>query len=251
MRMIILSLGLSLTLVSGEGQLQGQPRPQPKLTAEQQKLLDKQKEDAEARKTSPGELTVAGMKLGAKGNPERIDAKVMQVIDGNQMLVGLEDARNGKSRYDTWVMVKCPTAGITDGKFWRGGQWKSVTGSADLEVTGTTTYKSADGGTKTVFVLEPVSERKPATPAAVGKSGAAAYDDFVDPVRELMIKEWEAELARCKHFFSIDEQRLRDAKTPAERQKLLKAWEEGKARVERVEKNDPPYINLEALKKKK
>jgi hypothetical protein len=115
--------------------------------------------EADAANTTPerqfGELTVAGIKLGAVGTPDRIDAKVMQVIDANRMLVGIDDARTNNGRYETWVMVKCPTKGITDGQFWRGGQWAGITGSKVLEVTDTTTYKTVRGGSKTVFVLEP------------------------------------------------------------------------------------------------
>jgi len=103
-----------------------------------------------------GILQADGLGVGAYGRPEWIDAKVKQVIDGNQMLVGIEDARTGDSRYDTWIMLKCSTVGITDGKFWRGGQWKAVTGSELLVVTGTTTYPTAAGGTKTVFTIEPL-----------------------------------------------------------------------------------------------
>jgi hypothetical protein len=108
-----------------------------------------------------GELTVTGLKKGAKGRPERIDAKVMQVIDEGQMLVGIEDARTGGGRFSTWIMLKCPTDEIVDGKHWRGGQWKAVTGSDVLEVLGTTTYKTAGGSTKTVFVVGPVVASKP------------------------------------------------------------------------------------------
>ncbi len=107
-----------------------------------------------------GELSATGLKEGARGTPTWIDAKVMQVIDDGQMLVGIEDARTGDGRYSTWVMVKCPTKGITDGKFWRGGSWEKVTGSNVLNVTGTTTYKTAIGGTKTVFVVEPMSKKE-------------------------------------------------------------------------------------------
>lgn len=95
-----------------------------------------------------GELSATGLKEGARGTTTWIDAKVMQVIDDGQMLVGIEDARTGDGRYRTWVMVKCPTKGITDGKFWRGGSWEEVTGSKVLKVTGTTTYKTAIGGTE-------------------------------------------------------------------------------------------------------
>lgn len=134
--------------------LVGSTHAQPKLTPEQQKLLDKQKDNAAAARLNEGELSVAGLKIGARGFPTHIDAKVMQVVDEKSMLVGIEDSRNGNGKYTTWVMVKAPTTGIVDGEFWRGSQWKEMTGIDVLVVTGTTTYKAAGGGTKTVFVLE-------------------------------------------------------------------------------------------------
>ncbi|QDV49440.1 hypothetical protein [Gimesia fumaroli] len=113
-----------------------------------------------AQRQVSGQLSVSGLKVGAKGVPTFIDAKVMQVIDEKNMLVGIEDSRVGKGRYSTWVMLKCPTQGITDGQFWRGGGWKDVAGSSALSVTGTTTYVTAIGATKTVLVLEPMSKEE-------------------------------------------------------------------------------------------
>lgn len=123
-------------------------------SADARERIQKQQDAFADSKGEPGELTVAGLKVGAKGWPSRIDAKVQQVIDANSMLVGIEDARTNSGRYTTWIMVKCPTAGITDGKFWRGGQWKDLADTNVWEVTGTTTYKTLTG-TKTVFVVEP------------------------------------------------------------------------------------------------
>jgi len=147
MQRIVFAVLIVMMLVGGAD-------AQPKLTPEQQKLLDKQKDDAAAAKLNEGELSVAGLKVGAKGFPTHIDAKVMQVVDEKSMLVGIEDSRNGNGKYTTWVMVKAPTTGIVDGEFWRGAQWKEMTGIDVLVVTGTTTYKATGGGTKTVFVLE-------------------------------------------------------------------------------------------------
>jgi hypothetical protein len=129
----------------------------------QQKIADYRDQIA-AGTPKAGDLSVAGLRVGAEGTPRFIDAKVMQVIDDKQMLVGVEDARTGNGRYGTWIMVKCSTAGIADGKFWRGAQWKEVTGSDDLKVTGTTTYTTQSGGTKTVFVVVPANASTPPAP---------------------------------------------------------------------------------------
>ena len=131
------------------------------------------------------ELTVIGLKDGASGVPERIDAKVMQVIDQGQMLVGIDDARTNNGLYATWIMVKCPTKGIVDGKFWRGGQWKEVTGSEVLIVSGTTTYKTVTGGTKTVFVLAPMF---PPTETATNQSPAPSETPAPPPADEIAVK---------------------------------------------------------------
>ena len=127
-------------------------------SAEAAQRLEEHRRRAAAQRAESGELLVTGLKVGARGIPRHIDAKVMQVIDENQMLVGIEDSRTGKGRYGIWVMLKCSTKGVTDGKFWRGGQWKDVAGSEGLSVTDTTTYTTAGGGTKTVFVVEPMTE---------------------------------------------------------------------------------------------
>jgi endonuclease YncB( thermonuclease family) len=94
------------------------------------------------------------LKEGDRGVPD-MDAKVMQVVDGDNMLVGVEDPRNGDGSYSTWVWVKCPTKGITDGKFYAAGQWKDFMGTKTVKVTGTKTYKTANGASRTVFVIEP------------------------------------------------------------------------------------------------
>jgi flagellar biosynthesis GTPase FlhF len=124
-------------------------------SAEALERIREQQTRMAAQTPGRGELNVASLQVGARGTPTWIDAKVKQMIDEGRMFVGLEDSRTGDGHYSTWVMVKCPTAGITDGKFWRGGQWKEVTGSEVLTVTGTTTYKTVLGDSKTVFVLEP------------------------------------------------------------------------------------------------
>jgi hypothetical protein len=125
------------------------------LSADDLDRLGKYRDRVAVTAPQPGELNVTSLAVGAKGAPTWIDAKVRQVIDGNRMLVGLEDSRTGDGDYSTLVMVKCPTKGITDGKFWRGGRWEEVTGSNVLAVTGTTTYETVAGATKRVFVVEP------------------------------------------------------------------------------------------------
>jgi hypothetical protein len=131
-------------------------------------LVKPQNEDAKGNKPAPaepekpilsikevGELSANYLEVGQRGTTFFLDAKVRQVLDKDQMLVGIESSRSGNSTYSMLVLVKCPTAGIVDGKFWSGASWKTVTGSTTQTVTGTTTIKTVGGGSKTVFVLEP------------------------------------------------------------------------------------------------
>ena len=231
----------------------GATRGQPplKLTPEQQRLLDKQRDDAAAAKPTDGELSVAGLKVGAKGFPTHIDAKVMQVIDKNSMLVGIEDDRNGDGKYRVWVLVKAPTTGIVDGEGWRGGQWGDTVGAGELSVTGTTTYKTVGGGTKTVFVLEvvkpvaapkPANPMQPAPPAKPVKFGAAAYDTFPEGERAQLVKDWEVELEALKRAIKDDEERLARSTTTKDKQHFTRLIAEYKGKLARHEVNDPPYI---------
>ena len=134
---------------------------QPKRAAEDAKKIQDYLDGLPPRK-APGELAVE-LAVGAHGIPTNIDAKVIQVIDKESMLVGLEDSRTNKGNYSKWVLVKASTAGIVDGAMWRGWEdWKRVTGSQVLSVTGTAKCKTPDGGTRTVFVLEAAKEATPA-----------------------------------------------------------------------------------------
>jgi hypothetical protein len=86
-------------------------------SAEHRRKIAEQKARLASHSKAAGELLISGMKVGDRGRPTWIDAKVMQVVNDKSMLVGIEDARIGKGRYRTWIMVKCSTKGITDGKF--------------------------------------------------------------------------------------------------------------------------------------
>jgi hypothetical protein len=108
-----------------------------------------------------GELSSFHLRVGKTGVPVHILARVVQVINGNRMLVAIEDVRwRGRKKFDRWVMVECSTKGITDGKFWTGRDWENITGSKVLTVSDTMQYTTAGGATKTVFVLRPVSQKE-------------------------------------------------------------------------------------------
>jgi hypothetical protein len=89
--------------------------------------------------------------------------KLLQVVDADHMIVGLDATVMNRPkneavayrRFDelcTRFMLVSSTAGLTEtGK---ACQWKDLIGDAGLVCTGTTTYKTAAGGSKTVFTLE-------------------------------------------------------------------------------------------------
>lgn len=140
--------------------------------------IQKQRDEFAAKKAVKGELNAANLKVGARGGPFFIDARVLQVVDEGSMIVEIRDSRTAGARET--VMVKCPTDGVVDGKTWRGlNQWKEIVGSPVIEVTGTTTYRTVAGSTKTVFVLEPA--RSAATVPAV--------DDR--PIEKRVIGRWK------------------------------------------------------------
>jgi hypothetical protein len=87
-----------------------------------------------------------GFEVGQKGKLlTNFNWTVMQVIDEDNMLVGLPAGQR------LWVKG-FKTEGLTDGKPFRI--------SNIVKVTGTTTYKTAIGGTKTVFVIEPETTKE-------------------------------------------------------------------------------------------
>ncbi len=127
-------------------------------SAEAQQRIADQREQFATHRVAAEELSVLNIAIGAKGRPAWIDAKVLQIVNDEKMIVGLEDSRTGNGRYNTVVILKCKTSGIVDGKFWRGGEWKSITGSEMFKVTETESYLNVLGAKRTVFVLAPMSE---------------------------------------------------------------------------------------------
>jgi hypothetical protein len=105
-----------------------------------------------------GCVTPEALKVGVRGYG-CWDTHVEQVIDDGKMLARItfnKLFRGTATDESAWVMMKCKTTGITDGK--RFGSWEldKVLGTAFVKVTGTTTYRTAGGSTKTVFVVEPM-----------------------------------------------------------------------------------------------
>ncbi|MDZ4684521.1 MAG: hypothetical protein SH850_05480 [Planctomycetaceae bacterium] len=174
------------------------------------------------------ELNVAGLKVGAEGRPDSMNAKVMQVIDGNRMLVGIEDSRTADGDYDTWIMLRCPTAGITDDKVWKGADWKAVIGSGYLKVTGTVTYVTAIGGSKTVFTAEGLSPAESAKREAEDKQWREKEKMLADQKREE-----ERKLADRKRE---EERKLADRKREEERKLADRKREEENLKREEAQR---------------
>ncbi len=117
-------------------------------------LKSAKKDMVRLKKNNPpyfGEIPVNGFAVGVYGIPYHIRARVIQVVDSNQMIVGVKDTRTAVIGYPIWIMFKYPTAGITDGARLR--IWDQFEANPII-VTGTRTYKTASGGTKTLFVVE-------------------------------------------------------------------------------------------------
>jgi hypothetical protein len=158
------------------------------------------------------------------------------------MLVGLEDAVGGNARYDTIVMVKCPTAGHTNGQF-IGPLHQLLMPVGFMWVSGTTTYKTAGGGTNTVFVIEVMSkeDRGPAPPPPP-PSAKEARD----------IRVWQREAARqvAREKARREAPSLRAASLLNYAKKLLERGDAEKAR-ERLQEIAKVYPDTEAAKEAK
>jgi hypothetical protein len=89
--------------------------------------------------------------VNSYGIPNFIDAKVMQVVDKDKLIVSVEDAKLADG-YRKWIILKVPTKGISVGDTWQ--TWDKLLGKNPLVVTGTTKYQTTDGGTKTVPGVE-------------------------------------------------------------------------------------------------
>ena len=144
----------------------------------------------------------AALKVGARVEFGGVVGKVRQVIDGESMLVGIEDRNNNKNyfTYPILVMFKCKTVGIADGKLLHDWQeWetvfprsvvKTMVGTSLsvgvlVKVTGTSTHKLVSGGTRTVYVIEGVDFGKE---KELDKADAAT----LAKLRDAALKEIEA-----------------------------------------------------------
>jgi hypothetical protein len=101
------------------------------------------------------DFPLADMRVGRTGSMTWVNAKVLQVVDDDKMLVVLSDART--LRGGKVVLLKCSTKDIVDGQHWSGGEWERYTGSSKQKVAGTYRYRTRSG-TRTVYVLEPVKK---------------------------------------------------------------------------------------------
>jgi hypothetical protein len=100
--------------------------------------------------------TDGGLPNGAESN--NTWGKILQVIDDDSMLVGIDNGRQGNNpRYFVTVWCKFSTKGLTDGKT---DFLAKILGTSQVTASGTTRYKTGAGDTRTVFVLEPYGKAK-------------------------------------------------------------------------------------------
>ena len=115
--------------------------------------IQPRKPQVDASRRLPGPLRVEVLRVGAEGTPTFI-GRVVEIIDQNHMLVGVEEARLNLGKFNTMVIVKSRTKGMEVGESIQGPQgWKKVTNSDYLKVTGTAPYKGS--GAKRAFIVEP------------------------------------------------------------------------------------------------
>jgi hypothetical protein len=162
-----------------------------------------------------GCVTPEALKVGVRGYG-CWDTHVEQVIDDGKMLARItfnKLFRGTATDESAWVMMKCKTTGITDGK--RFGSWEldKVLGTAFVKVTGTTTYRTAGGSTKTVFVVEPMYRGNLMyTGDDLAKADVATFDKF--------IAETQKEIDAIQKAAKADEETLRTTKDPKEKARL-------------------------------
>jgi hypothetical protein len=75
-------------------------------------------------------------------------------------------------------------------------------------------------------------------------TGATAYDPWPEPWRGWLVEAYEAEFHRCKHFLEVAEGRVPNGGG----EKAERAAAEDRARLARVERNDPPYFASEQVR---
>lgn len=140
-------------------------------TAAQDKTQDKTKgKPNPAVESSKPQLQLSVEKLkvgesyktdgGLPNNSESLNTwgQILQVIDDENMLVGIDNGRAANNpRYYVTVWCRIPTNGLTDGKT---DFLSKILGTSQVKVTGTKKYDTAGGATKTVFVIEPITQKE-------------------------------------------------------------------------------------------
>jgi hypothetical protein len=88
-----------------------------------------------------------------------------------------------------------------------------------------------------------VKERaNPAIAPPTGKTGAAVYDDFPEPLRSQLVKDWEGELEALKRAIKGDQERLARATSAKDKQHFERLIADYTVKLAIHEKNDPPYV---------
>lgn len=80
-------------------------------------------------------------------------AKILQIIDGENMLLGVDNGGTNP-RYSVVVWCKFSTKGLAEG---RTGFLNGILATNRVTISGTIRYKTKTGGARTVFVLEPTT----------------------------------------------------------------------------------------------
>jgi hypothetical protein len=80
---------------------------------------------------------------------------------------------------------------------------------------------------------------KPSSPTR--KTGAAVYDEFPEPLRSKLVKDWEGERDALQRAIEDDKNRLARATTPQEKKKLSDYIATYTEKLAKHMENNPPY----------
>jgi len=174
MRHVLTVIALFVASGGSWGQVQGTKADSAEAQEKLQQYMDRMRS---AGPMFSGALAIT-MKLGDEGDGGGLDAKVIQVMGKDKMLVRISDRQTGTR--EITAIIKGSTSGIVDDHFF--SNLSQATGTPRLKVIGTESYTTVAGSTKTVFVLEGVAVNAPAAklnaPTPKSASNVALDNDF-------------------------------------------------------------------------
>jgi colicin import membrane protein len=188
--------------------------------------------DKITRSDMDGHLGLADLTVGAYGDPSEVNARVIKVIDEGKVLVGLEDRLGGDGSFQTWAMVRCSTKGLVDGKI-LGSLHQLLMPLQFAYVSGTTTYSTAPGSSRTVLVIDLLDPGAPYEPETEAAGEARGPVDEAAALRDKEGKLLAEQEERERKLLADQEEREAAARKQQEQEEqAARALKEAKALVE-------------------